>query len=233
MAGKNQERDLELIRQVRAGDKKAREELVSKYVPMVKRIARNHYASFLEFEDLMQEGLIGLLSAIEEYDPEKNVKFSSFAYICILRKIYNVIKQTNGNKHKALNDAVSIHAFVNQEETRTILDYVPLDDSSVDPEEVVAERMVNQRLKTVLENHLSILEYTVISMFLEGYSSAEIEAAIGVNAKAVDNARTRVRLKLRRILTEHGSLLSPKVPLRVRRREDLYRKLPRLERRAE
>ena len=54
---------------------------------MVKRIARNHYASFLEFEDLMQEGLIGLLSAIEEYDPDKKVKFSSFAYICILRKI--------------------------------------------------------------------------------------------------------------------------------------------------
>ena len=93
--------------------------------------------------------------------------------------------------------------------------------------------MVNQRLKIVLENHLSILEYAVISMFLQGYSSAEIEAAIGVSAKAVDNARTRVRLKLRRILSEHGSLLSPKVPVRVRRRKDLYMKLPKLELRAE
>jgi len=93
LAEKNQERDLELIRQVRTGNRKAREELVSKYIPMVKRIARNHYANFLEFEDLMQEGMIGLLSAIEEYDPEKKVKFSSFAYICILRKIYNVISR--------------------------------------------------------------------------------------------------------------------------------------------
>lgn len=233
MAGRNQERDLELIRQIREGDIKAREELVQKYVPMVKHIARNHYASFLEFEDLMQEGLIGLLSAITEYKPEKCVKFSSFAYICILRKLYNIIKQTNGNKHKALNDAVSIHAFVNQEETRTVMDFVVCEDTFIDPEEVVEERLANQRLNAVLENHLSVLEYTVITLFLRGYSSAEIESAIGVNSKAVDNARTRVRLKLRRIMTEHGSLLSPKVPMRVRRREDLYLSIPTLSLRAE
>lgn len=221
MAEKNQKRDLELIGRIRQGDAGAREELVQKYVPLVKHIVRNHYASFFEFEDLLQEGLIGLLNAIEEYKPEKKVKFSSFAYICIIRKIYNVIKQTNGNKHKALNDAVSIHAFTNSEETRTLLDYVVC-EAFADPEEVIEEKLVKQKLDAVLEDHLSILEYTVITLILRGYSSAEIEAAIGVNGKTVDNARTRVRLKLRRILAEHGSLLSPKVPAKIRRRKDLY-----------
>ena len=50
---------------------------------------------------------IGLLSAIDEYQSKYNVKFSSFAYICIIRKIYNVIKQSNGNKHQALNEGIS------------------------------------------------------------------------------------------------------------------------------
>ena len=222
MSAKNQERDLELIRRIRQGDSEAREELVQKYTPMVKHIVRNHYASFLEFEDLLQEGLIGLLSAIDEYRPEKQVKFSSFAYICIIRKIYNVIKQTNGNKHRALNDAVSLHAFVNHEQTRTVLDSVICDDASADPLEAIEEKMTNQTLDAVLEDHLSVLEYTVINLFLRGYSSSEIESTIGVNSKAVDNARTRVRLKLRRILAEHGSLLSPKLPAKIRRREDLY-----------
>ncbi len=233
MAGRNQEVDLALIRQIRGGDVEAREALVQKYIPMVKHIVSNHYASFLEFEDLMQEGLIGLLSAIDEYKPDKGVKFSSFAYICIIRKIYNVIKQTNGNKHRALNDAISIHAFVNQEETRTVLDFVACDDVSANPAEVVEQTLVDQKLDAVLENHLSILEYTVITLFLQGYSSAEIESAIGVNSKAVDNARTRVRLKLQRILNEHGSLLDPAVPVRVRRREDLYLQIPILRLRAE
>lgn len=222
MGEKNQERDLELIRQVREGDLRAREELVKKYVPMVKHIVRSHYASFLEFEDLVQEGFIGLLSAIDEYRPEKKVKFSSFAYICIIRKIYNVIKQTNGNKHKALNEAISLHTFVNSDETRTVLDYIASQEARIDPEEILEEKLVIQKLERVLENHLSILEYTVIVLLLRGYSCSEIEAAIGVNSKAVDNARTRVRLKLKRMLARYGSLLSPRVPLRARKREDLY-----------
>src|SRR5690625_3879933 len=103
----NQALDLALAPRVRGGDAAAREELVKKYIPMVKHIVRNHYASFLDFDDLTQEGLIGLLGAIDEYRPDKfDVKFSSFAYICIIRKVYNAIKQTNGNKHRALNEAV-------------------------------------------------------------------------------------------------------------------------------
>ena len=59
--------------------------MVRKYIPMVKYIIRNYYASFLDFED-RAEGLIGLLSAIDEYKPDEyDVKFSSFAYLCIIR----------------------------------------------------------------------------------------------------------------------------------------------------
>ena len=97
----NQAVDMDLVARVRGGDGTRREELVKKYTPMVKHIVRNHYAGFLDFDDLTQEGLIGLLGAIDEYRPDKfDVKFSSFAYICIIRKVYNVIKQTNGNKHR-------------------------------------------------------------------------------------------------------------------------------------
>ena len=226
MGAANQERDLGLIHGIRQGDVEAREELVRKYIPMVKHIVGNHYASSLEFEDLLQEGLIGLLSAIDEYRPEKQVKFSSFAYLCIIRKIYNVIKQTNGNKHRALNEAVSLHTFVNCEQTQTMLDFMEASDTFADPLGVIEEKMTKQILDAVLEDHLSVLEYTVISLVLRGYSCSEIESTIGVNSKAVDNARTRVKLKLRRILAEHGSLLSPKLPSKIRRREDLYMQIP-------
>lgn len=219
----NQEKDMRLIRAIRQGDEQAKEELVQKYVPMVKHIIRNYYASFLEFEDLMQEGLIGLLNAIEEYKPEQyDVKFSSFAYICIIRKIYNIIKQSTGNKHKALNDAISLYTFVNSDENRTVLDLIPNEDNKIDPVSLVEEKVTNQRLNQVLRNHLSLLEYAVITMLLNGYSSGEIEEEIGVGAKVVDNARTRVKSKLRRIMNEYGSLLSPQVPTTVRRRRDLY-----------
>jgi len=223
----NQAVDLELIRRVRAGEEGARESLVLKYIPMVKYIIRNYYSSFLDFEDLVQEGLIGLLSAIEEYKPERyDVKFSSFAYLCIIRRVYNVIKQSTGNKHRLLNEAASLQTPVGSDDGRTMLDFVAAPLNQFDPEKVLEEKYVDEVIGQVLRNHLSLLEYAVISRLLKGYSAPEIEEEIGVGLKVIDNARTRVRAKLRRLLEEYGSLLSPQVPTDVRRREDLYMQLP-------
>lgn len=222
MADINQDKDLALLRRIRLGDLRGKEEMVQKYLPMVKHIVRKHYASFLEFDDLMQEGFIGLLAAIDEYSNEFNVKFSSFAYICIIRKVYNAIKQSNGNKHKALNNAISLHSFVNSDETRTIMDLVTDVDSEHDPVDLIEAKLVDQKIEELLSTHLSILEYTVVRLLLQGYSCSEIEREIGVKAKVVDNARTRVKLKLRKILKNYGSLLNPRVPTKVRRRKDLY-----------
>lgn len=222
---RNQLRDLSLIRRIRRGETAAKDELVSKYLPMVKHIVKRHYASFLEFDDLMQEGFIGLLAAIDEYRPDAfNVKFSSFAYMCIIRKVYNAIKQSNGNKHKLLNQAVSLYTYVNADETRTVMDLVPNEDSLSDPVELLEAKHSNHRIDLVLRNHLSLLEYTVIALMIQGYSSAEIERAIGVKAKVIDNARTRVKAKLKRIVDTYGSLMSPHIPMTVRRRQDLYLK---------
>lgn len=222
MQDRNQRRDEDLINSIRQGDVRAKEELVRKYTPMVKHIARNYYSRFLDFDDLMQEGMIGLLSAIDKYRPDAfSTKFSSFAYLCIVRKIYNVIKYSSGNKQKLLNNAVSLYDYVNSEETRSVVELIPSDDVCA-PEELVAEKLCAQRLEEVLSNHLSLLEYAVVIMLLRGYSSSEIQSLIGVNGKAVDNARTRVRTKLRRLVERYGSLTSPRVPDSARKRRDLY-----------
>ena len=223
----NQMVDLDLIQRIRQGECDAKERLVVKYIPMVKYIIRNYYASFLDFDDLLQEGLIGLLNAIDEYKPfDYDVKFSSFAYICIIRRVYNVIKQTTGNKHRLLNEAISLQSTIGLDENRTVFDVVPDLTYDIDPVLVVEERTVSQALNEVLQNHLSILEYAVMIRLLRGYTCSEIEKEIGVGSKVIDNARTRVKTKLKRLLKEHGSLLSPQVPTDVRRREDLYLDVP-------
>lgn len=222
----NQSVDLALVARVRDGDRAAREELVKKYTPMVKHIVRHHYASFLDFDDLTQEGLIGLLGAIDEYRPDKfNVKFSSFAYICIIRKVYNAIKQTNGNKHRALNEAVSFYTTVHADENRTVLDRLE-DVTQPDPSEWVMDKLMDQHLTRLLRSHLSLLEFTVVQLLLQGYTAGEIQQLMGVKAKVVDNARTRAKLKLRRLVERYGSLLDPAVPINPRRRKDLYTQLP-------
>lgn len=226
MADENTAIDLGLLRRARSDDMAAKEELIRKYLPMVKHIVRQHYASFLDSDDLCQEGLIGLLHAMETYNSDDySVKFSSFAYLCILRKIYNAIKQTNGSKHRALNEAISLHTSVAQDESRTVMDCLVVPTPIDDPAHVVDDKLRTQRLRELLKNHLSVLEFAVISLLVQGYSCSEIQRAIGVSGKAVDNARTRVKSKLKRILDRYGSLESPHVPDRSRRRRDLFREL--------
>lgn len=220
----NQEKDLHLLHRIRAEeDGKAKEELIRKYLPMVKRIVKSQNFYKTEYEDLLQEGLIGLLRAVNEYDYNYQIKFSTFAYICIVRKIYNTLKHFSSKKNRFYYEAASIFNYINPEESRTIMDTV--DDSSFDPERVVQEKLNNLRLREVLKAYLSQVEYSVLILYLQGLSCGEIQQRLNLEAKVIDNAKTRARLKLQRIIKEYGSLLSPMVPLNTRKRLDLSMKL--------
>ena len=63
--------DEELVRFCRAGDSAACNVLFEKYKPLVKSRAANKYLSGGEYDDLIQEGMIGLLAAVNDYDPVK------------------------------------------------------------------------------------------------------------------------------------------------------------------
>lgn len=219
-ADEHQARDLALVEKVQRGDKQAAEELVCRYTGLVRHIVTRYHTPFHDFDDLCQEGFIGLLGAAKRYRPQVfSVKFSSFAYLCVLRKIYSVLKSSNNNKHRLLNGAVSLSEYTNDDQNRTLGDLVPLEGP--DPEEMVIEKSVAENLRRLLSNHLSALEYRVTMLVLDGYTYSEISAALNLELKTVDNARTRSWSKLRRLVHNYGSLLSPHIPTQVRRRADL------------
>jgi len=221
----NQKRDLEYLTRIRiCKDAEAKENLVCKYLPMVKHIVKkvNFYSG--EYEDLLQEGVIGLLKAINKYNYELyNIKFSTFAYICILRKIHNARKQLWNARNRLSQEAASFYHQLTPDEPWMLLDVI--NDSSFDPERILEEKLTTLRLHKVLKAHLSPVEYMVLFFYLEGHSCREIQQKLGVKAKVVDNAKTRARIKLQRVIDQYGSLLSPKIPLKTRKRKDLCLKI--------
>jgi RNA polymerase sporulation-specific sigma factor len=217
----NQQQDLILLERVRnVRDEAAREELVKKYLPMVRYIVKNHYTHRIDFEDCLQEGSISLLRAIVEYDPAHYpIKFSTFAYICILRRIYNVIKQTYTKKAAFSSRAISIYTFLNDDESRTLLQTIPAPED--EPFFRIECDWVQERLDLVLQAYLSPVEYQVIILILSGYKLTEIENTLDLPFKVIDNARTRARSKLKKVLARYGSLVSPVIPMKPRKRKDL------------
>lgn len=217
----SQQQDMELLNLIRKDNNvQAKEELVKKYLPMVRHIVKKHYSKMLDFDDCVQEGAIGLLNAIHEYDPlHFPIKFSTFAYICILRKIYNVLKQIYCKKAIFSNRALSLNMVLGEDESNVLMNVTPVEGDG--PFEEIEQDWIRERVDIVLRAYLSPVEHQVIQMILGGHKFLEIQKKLSLSGKAVDNARTRARFKLKKVLYQYGSLLSPQIPLKTRKRKDL------------
>ncbi|KXG75775.1 FliA/WhiG family RNA polymerase sigma factor [Thermotalea metallivorans] len=95
-------------------DKSIKDQLILSYIDFVKIVAGrlyNNYGNQIEFEDLVSYGIFGLLDAIDKFDPGKNVKFETYAYIrirgAIIDQLRNLdwIPRSVRQKYKKLEDA--------------------------------------------------------------------------------------------------------------------------------
>lgn len=83
--------ELELARRVRAGDAEAKHRLVEANMRLVVSIARNYHCPLLPFDDLVQEGAIGLMTACDRFDPSRGFRFSTYASHWIRQAISRAI----------------------------------------------------------------------------------------------------------------------------------------------
>ncbi|MEJ7816556.1 MAG: RNA polymerase sigma factor RpoD/SigA [Rubrobacter sp.] len=69
----------DLSKRAKAGDKGARQRLIEKNLRLVVSVAKRYRGQGLPFEDLIQEGNIGLMKAVEKFDPDRGWRFSTYA----------------------------------------------------------------------------------------------------------------------------------------------------------
>lgn len=164
---------------------------VAKYRALAKRIG-------LDACDLMQEGLLGLEEAINSYRDNKDMKFSSFANMCIERQILSVVNYHSRKKHTFLNDSCSIDA--EDEKGRTMLDYSLKSD--IDPLMMMEKEEEKNSIYDLMTKDLSKLEKEVFELKLNGLDYREIARLLNKSYKSIDSALQRIRVKLKKILNE-------------------------------
>ena len=73
------EEEIDLSKRAKQGDARARQRLIEKNLRLVVSVAKKYRGYGLPFEDLIQEGNIGLMKAVEKFDPDRGFRFSTYA----------------------------------------------------------------------------------------------------------------------------------------------------------
>lgn len=189
--------DQDLQRLAVSGDRAAEELLASRYMQLVRACARPLFLAGGDSEDLSQEGMFGLLSAIREYDPTLGVSFRSFAEHCIRMRLYSAVKTASRLKHHPLNDSMPLEQL--SDDSSSQLSAAP-EVFRRSPEDLVLARESKEELKNLFARCLSKMEKQVLDLFLDGLSYRDIARVLDKDEKSVDNAVQRIRRKLARSL---------------------------------
>lgn len=188
--------DEEVVELSASGDRRATEYILSKYKNLVKSRAKAYFIAGADHDDIVQEGMIGLFKAVRDFDITKQPTFRGFAEICVKRQIITAIKAAGRQKHMPLNSYVSLSDPVYEDNAdRTLVDMIA-ERQSADPEEMFLRRERAEMINAEIEDKLSDLEKTVLSLYLGGMNYQEIAAELKRTPKSIDNALQRVKHKL-------------------------------------
>ena len=189
--------DEQLIEKLREGDSGIIDYLMEKYKNTVRKEANAMYLLGGENDDLIQEGMIGLFKAVQDYDLKQGASFFSFAKLCITRQMYSAIEASRRKKHGPLNSYVSF--YEQGEDESSLADTMEAGGES-NPEELFVSQEYVRILQSRLEESLSDLENRVLYLHLMGTDYKTIARLLDKSPKTVDNALQRIKNKTEKIL---------------------------------
>ncbi|MFQ8832272.1 MAG: sigma-70 family RNA polymerase sigma factor [Ruthenibacterium lactatiformans] len=80
------------IEQARNGDEQAIAGLIARQMPQIRSLAAKAVRPGLDFDDAVQEGIIGLFSALETFDAQKGAAFATYANVCVQNAIVSAVR---------------------------------------------------------------------------------------------------------------------------------------------
>jgi RNA polymerase sporulation-specific sigma factor len=189
--------DDDLVALFHEGHFEAVDLLLERYRRFARAKARGYFLIGADFDDIEQEGMIGLFKAVRDFRPDRQSSFRAFAELCVTRQILTAIKTSTRHKHQPLNQYVSLSGVRSVEDP----DERPLEDllrdiKVSDPADELVSWECMAELRAAIVRVLSDLEVDVLRLYVEGRSYQEIGDLLGRHAKSIDNALQRIKRKL-------------------------------------
>lgn len=190
--------ELNILMKAKAGDNESFEILLKKYEKYIYMNTKGYYLADGEREDLIQEGIIGLLKGIKSYDSEREASFKTFVIMCMRRQIISAIKSSNSKKNKFINN-------LNNDLEAGYIDnnYV---ERSPNAEEIYIYKELMEEFREYTKEHFSDLEKKVLEKLIQGYNYSEIAKILNKSPKVIDNTYQRIKNKVKKWLNEFRNI---------------------------
>lgn len=195
--------DYELLYLISENNEDAKKLFYEKYKPIIEMKVKK-YISYVEsrgydYNDLVQEGMIGLSRAITDYKSQKDVQFNTFANVCIERQIFSFLRNIDSGKHKVLNDSISFDTTTNT--YGKSLDQI-LDDKNINPETSFVQNEETNDLFDNILGELTDKESEVFKLRAQGFTYKEIASLLNISEKSVSKAIEKIKIKAKKVLEE-------------------------------
>lgn len=192
--------DYELVFLAQENDEFATNILYKKYMDIISSKARRVYNYYLDkkgldLEDVLQEAMIGFDTAIKKFNQNSDAIFFTFANLCIDRQLKTLVTKYSRDKHKFLNDAISLDFYDN----KNLYDFV---SDGFTPENRMLEIENVDFLYNKIKVLLTDIEDVIFDLKIMGLSYNEISSFLETDIKDVYNALGRIRIKVNRILNK-------------------------------
>ena len=191
--------DEQLCALAREGHQYAEEILITRYNRLVRKLARPYYLVGGDSDDLIQEGMIGLMYGVREFDRTRSASFRTYAEICIRSRLYSAVRAAARDKHSPLNQSVPLEIpfFDGQSPMFGAM-------AGENPEDLIIGREGVQDALSDVRKQLSDFEAKILGYYLDGLTIREMAKAVSRSPKSVDNAVQRIRRKAARHLDSGG-----------------------------
>lgn len=162
--------------------------LVSRYSKLIFIKSEIFANSNTDRDDLNQEGLIGLLNAVGSFNPDKGVKFSTYAEVCVVNKMKSLLAKSGRN-------AACIDNYSELSDDNCL----PVNET---PESIYLYKEYFSELLSGIRSVLSPAELRAFNLCVQGITYSDVAKKLGVTEKSVDNAMQRARKKIRTLIRQ-------------------------------
>ena len=199
-----QEQEQTLTEQLRAGNQQARNQLIEANLLLVVNIARQYLHPTVEFLDLIQEGNIGLIEAVDKFNPTLGHRFSTFAVYWIKKYIFLFLDKTFDDNlsldTEIIVDSELIHLGDTIEDKSTLLGSASVEhvEKKLEREELqeVLERLANG-LEDLSERELEVIQLLYGIDHERSVCVTEVSLLLGISKVRVCELRDQALRTLR------------------------------------